>query len=114
MTDLEVFRLSAKACGYYEVPHSEMPPVMWGMRCFVRREADRLVEWNPFTDAEQRWECVRKLLENYGVIIFADFSKQEYHEWYRMDSKEMFSLKCPAEEFPARCLAELESMESQS
>jgi len=98
MTDLEVFQLSAMACGY--------SPVM----CFgaVWTDAETIPAgrtWEPFTNASQRWECVKKLLEH----KFAEIELCVNHNHSYTDVLVLIELHCSADEFPARALAELEA-----
>lgn len=106
MSDLEVFRLSALACAH-EAPIVEGDTVflaMWGTLSGTR--------WNPFTNAEQRWECVRKLLE-IGDIWLYHYETKRGHVLFDAGITETHfppvDINCPAEEFPARALAELEA-----
>lgn len=101
MSDLEVFRLSALACG---APNPRIAAGKCVFDGFV--DMDGLATWNPFTNAEQRWECVTKLLQH-GKIILLDSEDGGYlpDKMGRLP----VCVNCPAEEFPARALAELES-----
>ncbi len=99
MTDLEVFKLSANSCkcriaNIYE------------NRIGILVELENGIAWNPFTNAEQRWECVEKLLEMGPV----NFLNAQVAEMYPVDPFAALPIliKCPASEFPARALAELQ------
>lgn len=100
MTDLEVFRLSAEACGetFYEATDG-----FGGKYLHTNRG-----EWHPFTNAGQRWQCVEKLLEARAFIVL-DPAPGNHHSadavaWRK---EQRIKITCPASEFPARALAEL-------
>ena len=101
MTDLEVFRLSAKACGNSidaKWPDSTRVYIFGSFR-----------EWNPFTNDSQRWECVKKLLETGFNIDFTPYREMFKQSVFDNGTIGTINIDCPAEEFPARALAELES-----
>ena len=105
MTDLDVFRLSAKACGYSVVDTPIECHIVW-------HEDGGTEEWNPFTDDSQRWECEKKLLEMGLCVHKNDDDKQHYIAGRNvagaLGAWECY-MDCPAAEMPARALAELES-----
>ena len=107
MTDLEVFQLSAKAIGYDPDPQQIVfnPQGLWSWNLDKRE----YFWWNPFTDASQRWECVKKLLEGHESWMYLE--SLGLHSYNFLDSKDGDEIKiaCSADEFPARALAELES-----
>jgi hypothetical protein len=94
LTELEVFQLSARACGYEVEPTA----LQSGHEVWVSGKdiADgTCLEWNPFTNAEQRWECLEEL------------SKRGF-------TGNIWGTTCPLKEFPARALAELEARNDRS
>ena len=109
-TVLEVFRLSAEACGY-EVQGSFSGD--GEQFCDICPDPEIVDKWNPFTDDSQRWECVEKLLEIGDIWLY----KSGKHAWFskaedgpvsiRAESVDADILPCPAKEFPARALAAL-------
>ena len=111
MSDIDVFRFSAKSCGHMVSPSTE------GDHVWIVNQGAGNYAWNPFTNDSQRWECVKKLLENDGTLVFSDVSiPGEIHEWYRgfMETSQVWHSDCPAEEFPARTLADLESRKAST
>lgn len=111
MDEFEICRLSAEALGYKSktesicnalvvyVMHKAMPKADWR-------------DWNPLTNAKQRWECVEWLLKRGGVIIFSGDPKDDAQEYYKFDAMEgrnidLVTMRCPVSEFPARAIAEL-------
>lgn len=105
MTDLEVFRLSAEACKGQAVIDDGACWVPWGL------SGKGAEKWNPFTNAEQRWQCVETLLKTHVIGMEQHFWRDgaAHCIWnkngYKSDGD--FFLDCPASEFPARALAEL-------
>lgn len=112
MTTLEVCRLSAEAVGHKETD----PPL--ANEYGVAIQGAHLFVWNPLTNAEQRWECVEWLLER-GDICFEKRDPEPYiyyHEFTYAQKPESegdngwrtIAETCPASEFPARAVAELQ------
>ena len=101
MTDLDVFRLSAKAC---DREFTEQNGHLWLRVARYENET-----WHPFTDDSQRWECVKKLLVGHESWMYLE--SLGLHSYYFLDVKDENEIKiaCSADEFPARALAELES-----
>lgn len=102
MTDLEVFRLSAKMCGY-TASENDTFGVVWIL------SGNDCEPWNPFTNPAQRDECRRKLLKRgdirysrYGVNRFWDGADKWAEEFVPT-----IEIACPMEEFDARALAEI-------
>ena len=108
MTDLDVFRLSAKACGheFFNIEDITSPKCVstWPHIVYININ-DMAIEWNPFTDDSQRWECVKKLLETGWVVM----GNQECNYDQMPASFKRMVYHCPPDEFPARALSELES-----
>ena len=108
MTDVEVSRLSALACGH---------TVDNDMHYYCPESFDGASHWSPFTNDSQRWECVKKLLETgYDLSFSANVSYAQHMADGRCWHKEndcIAQLACSADEFPARALAELESRKSK-
>ena len=98
MADLEVFRLSAKMCGYTLDIDPYVPALV------VRAPDGGLHRWNPFTNSDQRWECVEELLRTHVVE-----EETAHCVWNRkgfmLDGGVFFD--CNDNEFPARALAYL-------
>jgi hypothetical protein len=102
MTDIDVFRLSAEACGYETVGNE------YGY-LIVLKSIDggplKRAYWNPIFSAQDRWDCVMKLLDmGYSIRFHAD---DDINSLFH--AEEVIDHQCPAEEFPARALAELQS-----
>ena len=116
MTDLEVFELSAMACGHLPAKLCSGPHYVAIKRELPKGDYD-WTEWNPFTNDSQRWECVKKLLETgYDLSFSANVSYAQHMADGRCWHKEndcIAQLACSADEFPARALAELESRKSK-
>ena len=106
MSDLEVFRLSALACGHIEAKLCDGPHFVAIKRELPKGEYD-WQEWNPFTNDSQRWECVKKLLEIKDSWITLDSGELHVFDW--VSNVKLIEYAGPADEFPARVLAELES-----
>lgn len=101
MDNLDVFRLSAEAFGYSPDPQQVVlnPLGLWAWNLDKRE----YFWWNPFTNAEQRWQCVEKLLE---MGSFGEWGKN--HGRFLPYGGEWVNFNCSAYEFPARALAELQ------
>jgi len=95
LSDLEVFKLSAEACG--QLVHTHFA----NEKLWIHYANGSIEEWNPFLNADQRWECVQKLLEM-GYCVRIGFANDDYHQ---LEGEP--EINCPAEEFPARALAQL-------
>lgn len=114
MDQLEIFRLSAEAMGWrvepledgrYRVYDSQEPTdiPIFGIGNWIMNK------WNPFTNAEQRWQCVETLLKTH-VIEMEQLRDGAAHYVLNKNGRKSdgcFFLDCPASEFPARALAEL-------
>lgn len=103
MTELEVCRLSAEALAKHigHISHGEVTII----GCDENGEFE--TRWNPILNAEQRWECVEWLLAaEYALTIWNRPDKNHTQE--AMGYAEIVQLECPASEFPARCVAELQ------
>lgn len=98
---LEARRLSAEFCGVGVIELPDFPG--WWI------DGDNETEWTPDTNAEQMAECMDKLLEREGVLIFGDDSAGEIHEWSRGTGKNLegFATICPWRHFPMYAAAEL-------
>lgn len=96
---LEVCRLSAEALGKHPMREGWKPVGAVGpsMECFLIDDS----VWNPLVNPEQRWACVKWLLERYPVTL----GMKNRNNWVGMPIA--VSLDCPAAEFPARAVAEL-------
>lgn len=109
MDKREVFWLSAEGCGHKPVQSTDG----FGSIRLSCYNGNRVYEWSPFTNAEQRWECVRKLLVGGDVWFYGESchtrTKRMAHVRFDDSAKELapIDIDCPAEEFPARALAEL-------
>jgi hypothetical protein len=98
MTDLEVCRLSAEALGH-KASHWAEP----GDRVYLDGDITR--EWNPLLNAEQRWECVEFLLRTEEAIHLRTSSGSVHVGDPNVSD---VWIDCPASEFPARAVAELQ------
>lgn len=117
MTDVEIFKAAAEALGLPIVTkHSWERYWKNADRVWIHKDKCRdgsVYEFDPFLNADQRWECVRKLLEmGYSVGLGTEMSTAFYEGVDRLKlpySMRKFNseLGCPAEEFPARALAAL-------
>jgi|SRR6266850_1544898 len=96
MKPLEVCRLSAEALGY-KASHWAEP----GDGIYLDGDITR--EWNPLTNAEQRWECTLKLMSLGWDVCFA--RENDIHS--AANGLECMDIKCDASAFPAMALAEL-------
>jgi hypothetical protein len=106
MTELDVCRLSAEAL---TLPLEIQDDVVWihrhGGRNFSGKEVRAGgTRWNPLLNAEQRWECVEFLLKQGWRIEFGH-SGQYLSKPLEQPSH---TFMCPASEFPARAVAELQ------
>lgn len=111
MSEMEVLILSAKACGYtHNIGKNGCVFIYQSYGPTTRK-----LFWEPFTNAEQRWECVMKLLEmGYCMVLSnAEWGKSEVG-WLSMDGCVTRALRVdsPASEFPARALAVLQKKQS--
>ena len=100
MTDFEVCRLSAEAM-WKEVSND----IASDDGVFVSNDPSQPeVHWNPLTNAEQRWECVEWLLELKCFVFLYGLTE------HKIDSERggPIYIDCPASEFPARAVAELQ------
>ena len=98
MDDLEVCRLSAEALGKVIETDAAPKDAVW----VQGPNGERWVYWNPLTNAEQRWECVERLLERGSIVL----SRTIGHGVY--SGGQLFpEITCPAAEFPARAVAEI-------
>ena len=104
MNDIEVFKLSAKACEH-EVceEHGEV---------FIRGSDGEWELWTPFTSDSQRWECEKKLLELLGSDAHIFMNQNTLSIWPVTPGfcePIVMPYGFPIAKFPARALAELES-----
>ena len=105
MTKLDVFRLSAEACG-----HSVMDTPI---ECHIVWDEEGVTEeWNPYTNDSQRWECEKQLLKLLGRHAHIVMNQE------RLAIRPITPGFCetivmpygfPVEKFYATALAELES-----
>lgn len=99
MTDLEICRLSAEALGKPWL-NAHWPNCADGSH------------WDPLTNAEQRWECVEWLIAGgYQLALgyYPTANSRNTENWlHSRSSGGVFYLICPASEFPARAVAELQ------
>lgn len=105
--DLEVLRLSAEACGYDVVYSESCEPCTFGTALAIRKNCiGPMVPWNPLEIAEQRWECLKKLLETCTV----EFDALNGDMGHCIDNQKgvYFALGCPVDDAPARALAEIQ------
>lgn len=103
MDKLEALRLSAKACEHEVrwLPYLEM--------FLIIGSGNNENEWNPSENADQRWECVKRLLEMGYIVTFNGNADRKNECWNPASPTEAFvDIECPAEEFPHLALAELE------
>jgi hypothetical protein len=103
MTDLDVCRLSAEVLGKKVVTLTRGDEAGLPM---TRDAIGLLVPWNSLTNAEQRWECVEWLLSN-GCALRIGARTTHHLEISDLSQSDIW-LECPASEFPARAVAELQ------
>jgi hypothetical protein len=101
MDKLEVCRLTAEALGKKHAL-GVANNVVW-----LIGEDDLLdgTEWDPLTNADQRWECVEWLLAHgMDCCLIADGTHISGPD---PEAKDVFIETCQASEFPARAVAEI-------
>lgn len=100
----EARRLSALFCGY---PHAEVGAggEVWAYKKWPDPDDNGgVVNWTPYTNAEQMKECMAVVLEaGYGMRI--GFSGDDYHDLVGIDLGEF---NCPWDHFPMYAAAELQ------
>ena len=102
MTELEVFQLSAKACGR----NTDVAGGIVRVNIFGETPTMTWMTWNPFVDDSQRWECVKKLLDMGWKV---SLNPTGFHAVIELSSGASLGFKCHAEELHARALSELEN-----
>lgn len=99
MTELEVCRLTAKAFGRVYDPSFVPDP-------YDEREDIRISNWNPLTNAEQRWECVEWLdTSGYNILLATESSVAIART---AGPQANIAISCHKNEFPARAVAEIQ------
>lgn len=100
--ELEICRISAEALEYGITKENYSPRgglLVW--------KDGKAIDWNPLTNAEQRWECVEWLLAH-GHDVNITCSLDEAQHTTQTRKFDWTSFSCPASEFPARAVAELQ------
>ena len=115
MTNLDVFKLSAAACGHpAEVAEDG---AVWVHRINARGfSGSGLIRaggfiWNPFTDDSQRWECEKQLLKLLGLYAHIVMNQERLAIWPITPGfceTIVMPYGFPVEKFHATALAELE------
>ncbi len=102
MTDPEVFKLSAKACG--QLVHTHFA----SQKLWIHYANGSQEEWNPFINADQRDLCRAELLKRGGEYAVTKTA----FRWWETENSDTDGIVIysdqPDKEGPARALAELE------